>query len=109
VSRPGRLFLLIGRATFSAAGNFPAEIERYTRATLVGEPTGGGVNQYGDATSVTLPATGWTIHIATAYVLCGEPSDRRLAVAPDVAVRLRAADFITGRDPVLTAALKGIG
>ena len=52
VNRPGRLYLLVGRATFSAAANFAAEIDRDTRATIVGEPTGGGVETYGDTTPV---------------------------------------------------------
>jgi hypothetical protein len=108
VNRRGRLFLLIGRATFSAAGNFATEVDRYTRALLVGEPTGGGVNQYGDATTVALPATGWDVHVATEYVARGEPGDRRLAVHPDRRVDLRAADYFEGRDPVLEAALAGL-
>ncbi len=43
VNKRGRLYLLAGRATFSAAANFAAEIDRDTRAIVVGEPTGGGV------------------------------------------------------------------
>jgi Peptidase family S41 len=57
VNRAGRLYLLVGRATFSAAANFAAEIDRATRATIVGEPTGGGVETYGDVTQVVLPTT----------------------------------------------------
>jgi C-terminal processing protease CtpA/Prc len=41
-NRRGRLYLLVGRATFSAAGNFAADVDRYPKALLVGEPTGGG-------------------------------------------------------------------
>ena len=108
INRPGRLYLLVGRATFSAAGNFAAEIDRYTRAVLVGEPTGGGVNQYGDATTIELPATGWTVHVATSYVVRGPLNDRRLAVSPSRRVDVRSADFLAGRDPVLAAALKGL-
>jgi hypothetical protein len=108
VDRPGRLYLLVGRATFSAAGNFAAEIDRYTRAVLLGEPTGGGVNQYGDATTIDLRATGWTVHVATTYVVRGQLNDRRLAVAPSRRVDIRSEDFFAGRDPVLAAALRGL-
>jgi hypothetical protein len=108
INRPRRLYLLVGRATFSAAGNFAAEIDRYTRAVLVGEATGGGVNQYGDATTIELPATGWTVHVATSYVVRGPLNDRRLAVSPSRRVDIRSADFLAGRDPVLTAALEGL-
>jgi len=108
VSRRGRLYLLVGRATFSAAGNFAADVDRFTKALLVGEPTGGGVNQYGDATSVTLPATGWNVSIATSYVQRGAPGDRRLAVDPDVRVDLTSTDYFAKRDPALARALRGL-
>ena len=106
VNRRGRLFLLIGRATFSAAGNFVAEVDASTRATLVGEPTGGGVNQYGDATTYELPATGYNVYIATSYVQVGRPNDPRLTIRPNVTVPLTAKDYFAGKDPVLAAALK---
>ncbi len=51
VNKRGKLYLLTGRATFSAAANFAAEIDRDTRAIIVGEPTGGGVETYGDTVS----------------------------------------------------------
>ena len=54
VNKRGRLYLLTGRATFSAAANFAAEIDRDTRALIVGEPTGGGVETYGDTSPVRL-------------------------------------------------------
>ena len=108
MSRRGRLYLLVGRATFSAAGNFAADVERFTKALLVGEPTGGGVNQYGDATAVTLPATGWNVSIATSYVQRGAPGDRRLAVDPDIRVDLTSTDYFAKRDPALARALRGL-
>ena len=108
VNRRGRLYLLVGRATFSAAGNFAADVDRFTKALLVGEPTGGGVNHYGDATSVTLPATGWDVHVATTYVQRGASGDRRLAVDPDIRVDLTSGDYFAKRDPVLARALRGL-
>jgi hypothetical protein len=109
VNRRGRLYVLIGRATFSAAANFAAELDRGTRAIFVGEPTGGGVETYGDTFPVTLPTVGWTIHIAARYVeRKRSPSDRRLAVGADVRVDLTSAQYFAGRDPVLERALKGL-
>jgi C-terminal processing protease CtpA/Prc len=108
VNRRGRLYLLIGRATFSAAGNFAADVDRVTKALLVGEPTGGGVDQYGGATSVSLPVTGWNVRIATSSVQRGEPGDRRLAVEPNIRVDLGSADYFAKRDPVLARALRGL-
>ena len=109
VNRPGRLYLLIGRATFSAAGNFSAELERSTRAIVVGEPTGGGVETYGDTVPVLLVEPGWLVHIAGRYHERKRgPGDRRLAVEPDVRIDLTSAQYFAGRDPVLERALKGL-
>ena len=55
VNKRGKLRVLIGRATFSAAANFAAEIDRATRAVFVGEPTGGGVETYADTFPVLAP------------------------------------------------------
>ena len=108
VNKRGRLYLLAGRATFSAAANFAAEIDRATRAIVVGEPTGGGVETYGDTFPVTLPTAGWTVHIAARYHERKRgPGDRRLAVEPDVRVELTSAQYFAGLDPVLARALQG--
>jgi hypothetical protein len=106
IDRPGRLMLLLGRGTFSAAGNFAADVDRYTRATLVGEPSGGAPRQWGDATPIDLPLAGLRAYVATSYQSYAEEGDRRLAVAPDLPVQSGIADFLAGRDPVLSAALR---
>jgi Peptidase family S41 len=109
VNKRGRLYLLIGRATFSAAGNFSAEIDRDTRAVLVGEPTGGGVETYGDTFPLLLPTTGWYVHIAARYHERKKSrNDRRLAVEPDIRIDLSSAQYFAGSDPVLDRALRGL-
>jgi len=109
VNRRGRLYLLAGRATFSAAANFAAEMDRDTRAIVVGEATGGGVETYGDTFPVALPTAGWTVHIAARYHERKKgPGDRRLAVEPDVRVDLTSAQYFAALDPVLARALKGL-
>lgn len=109
VDRRGKLFLLVGRATFSAAANFAAEIDRDTRAVILGEPTGGGVETYGDTFPVLLPSVGWYVHIAARYHERKKGrNDRRLAVAPDVRIDLSSAQYFAGQDPVLERALEGL-
>jgi hypothetical protein len=109
VNKRGKLYLLIGRATFSAAGNFSAEIDRDTRAIIVGEPTGGGVETYGDTFPLLLPTVGWYVHIAARYHERKKGrNDRRLAVEPDIRVDLSSAQYFAGRDPVLERALRGL-
>jgi len=106
INRRGRLFVLIGRATFSAAANFAAELDRSTRAIFVGEATGGGVKIYGDAVPFVLPETGLAARVPGRYWDFGKGrGDRRLAIYPDIAVPIKPADFFAGRDPVLATVL----
>ncbi|MGE3174575.1 MAG: hypothetical protein AB7O97_18230 [Planctomycetota bacterium] len=105
-NRPGGLFVLMGRRTFSAAGNFVTEVERRTEAILVGEETGGSPNQFGDARTVPLPRhPALAVRIPTRYHEKA-PGDPRLTHAPDLPVAYTAADWLAGRDPVLQAALR---
>jgi hypothetical protein len=99
------LYVLIGRTTFSAAGNLIAELDRRRDVVFVGEPSGAAPNLYGDPVPVALPATGLTAHIASVYWEKSEPGNRRDAIEPDVPVELSSGDYFTGRDPVLQAAL----
>jgi C-terminal processing protease CtpA/Prc len=104
-NKPGRLVVLIGRMTFSAAGNLATDLDTSTRAVFVGEPTGGSRNQYGDAQHVELAESGWTFLLATSFQEY-DPGTGAAPVRPDVAVEPTVADFLAGRDPVLEAALR---
>jgi Peptidase family S41 len=100
----GKVALLVGRMTFSAAGNFAASVDHETDAVIVGEPSGGAPNQWGDRIPIELASAGVTAYVAAEWVEVA-PEDDRLAVEPDVPVEPAAADFLAGRDPVLERAL----
>jgi len=104
VNRHGHLFVLTGRATFSAAMLFALELERHTRALFAGEPTGARANHYGDARKITLPNTGLTLRVSTLFWQ-NDPNDDRDALAPTIPVALTTADVRAGRDPVLDTVL----
>lgn len=105
VNRRGRLVLLTGRVTFSAGGNFVAEVDAFTRARIVGEAAGGSPHNYGDSQQVELETLGWTVHVPPQYVeVLGRP-DERVSIEPDVRVQITAADHFAGRDPVLARAI----
>lgn len=101
----GKVAVLLGRMTFSAAGNFVAAVDHQTKARLVGEPSGGAPNQWGDRQAIDLPVAGLTAYVAGYWVEVA-PRDKRQAVQPDVRVEPAVADFLAGRDPVLRAALR---
>jgi tetratricopeptide (TPR) repeat protein len=102
VDRPGHLFALIGRGTYSAAQFLVNDLEKYTQAVFVGEPTGGKPNSYGDSRKIVLPASGVTVRVSTLWWQ-GDERDRRPWTAPEVAADLRFADYAAGRDPALEA------
>ena len=103
INQWGRLFVLIGRKTFSAACNAVVELERHTRALFVGEPTGGRPNHYGETNLVHLPDCNATISISSLWWQFSDPFDDRPWVAPDIDAPLRSLDVLTGRDPALEA------
>jgi hypothetical protein len=105
VDRPGRLYVLTSRVTFSAATNFATELDQRSSAIFVGEPTGGSPNLYGDVTMHRMAWFGATVRIPTIYWEKSTPDDPRLAIEPDLVVPLTAADYFAGRDPVLAAVL----
>jgi hypothetical protein len=105
INRRGELVLLTGRVTFSAAGNFAAEVKAATRARIVGEPAGGSPHNYGDSVAVELPSLGWTVYVPPQYVEVLGRKDERAELRPDVRVVPTSADHFVGRDPVLARAL----
>lgn len=101
---PGRLRLVFGRCTFSAATNLVAELLATTDAVSFGEPMGGAPNMWGDADEVTLPDSAVTVHVATVEWELGGP-DKRSTIRPDVPTALTWADHRRGIDRALQKAL----
>jgi hypothetical protein len=105
INRPGRLVVLIGRLTFSAAANFATDLEQSTAATFAGEAMGGSPNLYGDAREVKLPYSGQSVLVASRYWQRSTADDERTTIEPEIRVDLSSADYFAGRDPVLQAIL----
>jgi hypothetical protein len=106
IDRPGRLTVLIGRLTFSAAANFATELERTTGARFVGEAMGGSPNLYGDARRVDLPYGSQAVYVASRYHVKSTPDDPRITIDPDTPISYSSADWLAGTDPVLDAAIR---
>ena len=105
IDRPGHLFVLTGRQTFSAAQNFANDAERFTQAMFVGEPTGSSPNLYGDAKQMELPKTHLHPMVATLYWQGSDPNDHRIWILPDIPASQSFADYVSGRDAAFEAAL----
>lgn len=101
----GRLFVIIGRRTFSAAMSAVSYFARDTHAIFVGEPTGGRPNSIGEETGFSLPYSGIMVNLADRYWQSGWADDFTLWRAPDIATPVSAKDYIAGRDVAMEAIL----
>lgn len=106
VNQWGKLFVVIGRLTFSAAMNLAVDLERHTRALFVGEPTGARPNHYGENADITLPRSGLRGTAAALWWQYADPRDDRPWIAPDIPAALWSADYAANRDPALEAILR---
>ena len=99
----GKLYLLIGPQTFSAAITFSTILQDYGLATLIGEETNDVASYCANITlgGTPLPRTGLfytvskTCFVRPSGVLDDNP------VIPDIVVKTTIEDQIKGRDPVL--------
>jgi tetratricopeptide (TPR) repeat protein len=98
-----RVYVLIGRNTYSAAANLTTELHRLANPVFVGEPTSAIGNQDGDEGFIRLPYSGLYATVAGVWWQLSDPWDERFTQAPDAPVQLTAADYFAGRDPALDA------
>jgi hypothetical protein len=104
INRQGRLFVILGRRTFSSAILNAIDLKKKTEALFYGEPTGGKPNHYGEIQRLTLPHLGLKVSYSTKYFQFVEGDEPSLV--PDVLVELTLEDYLALRDPVLEAILK---
>lgn len=105
INTQGKLFFIIGRNTFSACQNLVNDIDTYTEAILVGEPTAENVNFYGDNRPVELPNSGIRAYVSFAWWQDKPQWENRDATVPHIAVDMSFEQYKTNQDPVLEAAL----
>ena len=105
INQVGKLYVILGRNTFSAAQNLVNELHNYTNAIFVGEPTGENINFYGDANTVKLPNSGISLRLSWAWWQDKPQWQNEDWLAPQVAVAISAEDYRTNQDPVLDRAL----
>lgn len=105
INEPGRFFVITGRRTFSACQNLVNELDNYTNAIFVGEPTAENINFYGDNRQVKLPNSKIPVYLSFAWWQDKPQWEGGPWLAPHLAVDMSFEDYRTNRDPVLEAAL----
>ncbi|HET6670234.1 MAG TPA: tetratricopeptide repeat protein [Pyrinomonadaceae bacterium] len=103
INKRGKLFVIIGRRTYSAAQNTTSFFERHTNAIFVGEPTGSSPNFIGEETIFTLPYSKVLANVSDLYWQSAWPMDYRTWIAPHIYAPPTFAAFSAGRDPALEA------
>lgn len=105
-NRRGRLFVLIGRDTFSSGLRAACELKQQTQALLVGEATGGCPTQHcTEVKEFELPYSGLRIQVASRQTNYLPALGTAPTLEPDLPVPLTIAAYCHGQDPVLEAAL----
>jgi hypothetical protein len=100
----GKVLCLIGAATFSSAV-WTANDLQGLGAVLMGSPTGGRPNSYGNVQNLSLPNSLVPISYSTRYFRIIEGSDPA-SLVPHVTVEPTIEDRRAGRDPLLEEALR---
>jgi hypothetical protein len=103
----GRLFALTGGRTFSS-GLWTAIDLLKSGAILVGEPTGGTPNHYGQVSTFSLPHSRLLVGYSTRYYRLMPESDTP-SLMPELLVEPTIDDLRRGHDPVLVAATSWCG
>lgn len=106
IRHPGRLFVIVGRSTFSATGNFITDLSRLSNAVFVGEPSGGKpLLVGGDEASIVLPYSGAKGALSSSSWALTNPRDNRLWITPNIPIQLTAKDYFANRDTVMETLL----
>ena len=102
LDRRDKLFLIIGRVTYSAAVHFTTLFKRYTRATVIGEPAAGRPNHYGSIRKFALPNHPQVvIGCSVDYYQDSQPFDFNVSHFPDILAPMTSAGYRDNIDPAM--------
>jgi hypothetical protein len=93
LNQRGKLFVIVGRDTFSSALLNLFYLKFMTQAIFLGEPTGGKPNHYGEVKYLELQHSGLYIRYSTKYYDLVE-DDEQLFFVPDIECRVSFEDYM---------------
>jgi len=100
LNQTGKLFVILGRDTFSSALLNAYALKNKTKAILVGEPSGGKPNCYGEVQRFTLKNSGFVVCYSTKYYKL-IADDLMPSLFPDVEKGLTMQNYLDNEDPCL--------
>lgn len=98
---PGRVFVIVGRRTFSSAIINAMDFKEVLGAIVVGEPTSGTPNHFGEVRQFVLPSSRLRVGYSTKRF--GDPAAPSVPLQPDLVAEMSFADYSSGRDAALEA------
>lgn len=98
INSDGKLYVVIGRKTFSSAILNTLDFKENTKAIIVGENTGGKPNHYGEIRSFKLPNSEISIYYSTKYFK--RVNIETNTIKPDVEIEMSFKEYKQGIDPV---------
>ena len=93
-----KIYVVIGRQTFSSAIINAMDFKQQTKAIFVGEETGGKPNHFGEVRNFQLPSSGLIINYSTKYFT--RTKEDLKSIIPDVIIESSFLDYKKGIDPV---------
>lgn len=93
----GEVYVLVGEDTFSSAILNAVDLKNDAGAVLVGEPTGGSANHFGEIKSDVLRNSGVLLFYSTKYFE-NYPSEGVASLMPDVVSGQSFSDYLSGTD-----------
>ena len=100
INKSENLFIVIGRDTFSSALLNSFSFKNKTKATLIGEATGGKPNCYGEIQKFNLPNSKFLITYSTEYYKLIDDNSLE-SLFPDIDIEISIYDFINRKDPII--------
>lgn len=97
-------YCLIGEQTFSSGILNAVSLKEKASFTLVGTPTGGSINHFGEVKSFILPESGWEVYYSTKYFKLSKKYEG--SINPDVKIEKDISSYIEGRDLEIEYCLK---
>ncbi|MDR1983385.1 MAG: hypothetical protein LBQ28_00960 [Prevotellaceae bacterium] len=99
LNKTGKFYVLIGRTTFSSALLNAVELKRNFNIILIGEPTAGSINHYGEILDFMLPRTKAKIVYSTKYFENWKGKNGPLY--PDVEINYSVENFKANKDEAI--------
>ena len=100
LNQRGKVYVIIGNTTISSGLWGAIYFRNLTNAILLGEPTGGKPNSYGEVLSSILPNSKIIFQFSTKFqrIIPDDP----VALFPDVPIEISAAEYNNNDDPVFS-------